>query len=351
MLKFDLNDIPVIWRWQWEDQAHFDFISLLAAVFIAVVGLLGVLIFIRRERSALWPSLSWSIAMGCVFLILFRSYDDPRSIKRAPEGVRLYPAYSALLSQLPEIVEPDDAVIFTDRRFEFYLLDMDKAFASRYVVAKDNQPIILETVPKLLQEVPEDGRIWLVADDLDNRLLAYSVELWLKERAHISERYLFGQSVRLIAFNPILKPPWGPISAKPELDRVVEPKEHTYKGIAALLGWDWSDIEVTELPVLEAGKSHNFNLFWVYGGMSMDDTLYVRLLNEEGRVVVEALSSAKHDSPLIPGQLLKDSITVSLPHSLPRGSYHLQIGFFTRAVEAGELNFSLPGEMTEVQVR
>lgn len=135
------------------------------------------------------------------------------------------------------------------------------------------------------------------------------------------------------------------------MDRLVEPKEHTFKGIAALLGWEWPEIESTGSPVIQAGKPYHFNLYWVHLGMAPEDAFYVRLVDRQSRIAVEALSFDQPDSPLISGQLFVDKINVSLPGNLVRGSYHLQIGFLTRAVEAGELNFLLPDEMTEILVK
>jgi hypothetical protein len=74
------------------------------------------------------------------------------------------------------------------------------------------------------------------------------------------------------------------------------------------------------------------------------------LLNPVGRPVVEAWLSSSASDKLTPGQLVIEPTRLSLPTDLPAGLYHLQLGFSTPAVEAGELIFDLPAEMTEIQI-
>lgn len=350
-LLFDPGQIPVIWRWQWEELTHFDLPSLLAALMIVTMGLGGVIIFYRRERAArLWPMTTWLVALACVAFILVRNYDDPRSIERASEAAELWPDYSSLVSQLPQLVKADDAVIFTDRRFEFYLLDMDKSPAQRYVVAKPTQPEILETVPRLLQPPARRGRIWLVTDELDNRQLAYAVELWLRARGRASEHYRFGRSVQLTAFEPSPSATWDPIPPEPQLAGLVNPDDYTFNRIASLLGWRWPGLDDVHPPNLQPGRAYKFELYWIYRGKAPDDLFFVRLLDDTGQVALEAFTTPRPGSHLIPGQLIIEDATIVLPAGFSPGIYHLQIGFLIPVVAEGELIFSLPEAMTGVRV-
>lgn len=353
LLRFDWGQIPVIWQWQWAEYHHFELVSLVAALVIVGLGLGGVVLLAKRDRagSAGRPVGAWLIALGCAGLILWRNYDDPRSIKMVDEAAALWPAYSKLAAQLPDRVSPTDVVIFTDRRFEFYLLDLDKSPAQRYVIAKDTQPRILETVPKLLQERPPQGRIWLVTDDLDNRQLAYATELWLQARARPVEHTLFGPSVQLTAFEPQPSATWPPIPLQPRLTTLVDPHEYKFNGIAALLGWRWPGLDGAASTALPAGQTHDFELYWIYRGKSPDDHFFVRLLDKAGHPVVEAIPTPRPGQHLIPGQLLIEDASLILPPDLPPGTYHLQIGFTIPVVEAGELVFPLPPELTGVQVK
>jgi hypothetical protein len=45
-----------------------------------------------------------------------------------------------------------------------------------------------------------------------------------------------------------------------------------------------------------------------------------------------------------------EKAAILIPAELAPGLYHLQLGFSTLAVEAGELVFDLPAELTEVRI-
>jgi hypothetical protein len=355
LLLFNPERIPVIWRWQWGQLNYFDLPAFLAALLIVFIGLSGMIIILRGGHplfSGRGSFISaWLVALAFVGVILFRSYPDPRSIKEPDETTDLEPAYTTLISQLPKWVRPNDTLIFTDRRFEFYLLDADKSPAQRYVLAKPTQPLILETIPKLLQEqVAQQGRIWLVTDDLDNRQLAYATELWLKQRGRLIEHHLFGDRVQLVAFEPSASAPWSAIPSEPPIAVVVNPDDHTFKGIASLLGWDWPGLQVASSPILQTGRAYDFELYWIYRGKAPQDRFFVRLLDQAGQAVVEVLTTPRPDERLIPGQLLIEDAILTLPAQLTPGTYTLQIGFTIPVVETGELVFSLPAELTEVRI-
>jgi hypothetical protein len=351
LLAFDLTAIPVIWRWQWHKVSHFDEVSLLLTLLIVGLGLAGLwLVYRRNLGSAAWPVSAWLIALGCVALILTRSYGDPRAIERPQEADEVWPGYQALVAQLPQLVQPDEAIIFTDHRFEFYLLDTDKSAGQRYVLAKPTQPVILETVPKLLQQ-DQPRRVWLVTDDLDNRLMAYSVELWLRERAHPVEDHLFGDSIQLVGFEVNSKTAWEPIPPQPRLGGLVEPEDYTFKGFASLLGWRWPSLDLNQPPILQPGQTYPFELYWIYRGKAPEDDFFARVLDQTGRVVAQTFTTPRLDSPLSSGQLVIEDARLILPENLVPGIYHLQIGLTTPAVVAGELIFPLTDEISKIQLK
>ncbi len=348
-LRFDIRQIPVIWRWHWVEQSHFDAISLIAAVVVIGLGLGGTILAVKTRLSRRWAWAGWAAALGCAAVILGRSYDDPRSIDPSGGAAKLWPAYSALVDQLPALVKPGEAIIFTDRRFEFYLLDLDKSAARRYIIAKPDQPRILETIPHLLeQDAPL--RVWLVTDDLDNRQVAYATELWLNQRATPIEHYRFGDSVQLTAYNTAGTVPWTAIPPEPQLAGLVNPDRYTFNGIAALLGWDWPELNGCCPPRLKPGEPYDFELYWIYHGKAVEDRFFVRLLDETQQPVVEVFTHPRPDQRLIPGQLLIEDAVLTIPPTLPPGVYQLQIGFTIPVVEAGELVFDLPGEMTAIEI-
>lgn len=350
LLAFDPRAIPVIWRWQWHKVSHFDGLSLLLAGVIVVLGLAGLGLVNRRKWAGRrWPLGGWLVVLGCVAIILTRSYDDPRSIKREAEADEVWPGYRALVAQLPQLVQPDEAVIFTDRRFELYLLDTDKSAAQRYVLTKPTQPEVLETVPKLLQQ-DQPRRVWLVTDELDNRLLAYSVELWLRERARPVEHHLFGDNVQVEGFEVNSKTAWEPIPPEPRLSGLVEPADYTFKGFASLLGWHWPSLDPAQATTLQPGQTYPFELYWIYRGKAPEDSFLVRVVDETGQVVVQSSMMPRTESHLIPGELLVEDVNLAMPDGLSPGQYHLQLGFKTPAVAAGELVFELPAELTAVEI-
>ncbi len=190
----------------------------------------------------------------------------------------------------------------------------------------------------------------LISDGLDNRQLAYATELWLAERGQPVEHYRFGDSLQLTAYE--LQPPvrWEAIPPEPPLTVLVNPKNYTFNGIAALLGWHWPNLEKETPPILHPGQKYPFALYWIYRGKAPTDTFFVRLLNTNGQITLETALTPRPDNHLIPGQLLIEDTTLSLPPDFPPGTYHLQIGFFIPVVETGELLFDLPPELTAVTV-
>ncbi|MBE7554737.1 MAG: glycosyltransferase family 39 protein [Anaerolineales bacterium] len=360
LLLFDLRNIPVIWRWEWAGITHFALTPFLVTWLIIFLGLVGIVTIIRRGQDSKGSILlktwffmgTWLIALAGTAIILWASYPDPRSIKDPKEAAELWPAYQQLMTQLPTLVTPNDALIFTDRRLEFYLLDTDKSAAQRYVLAKPTQPLILETIPKLLQEqAGKQGRVWLVTDPLDNRQLAYATQLWLQAHAAPTESYIFGDSVRLSAFESLpSNGPWEPIPPEPPLTVLVAPDDYKFHRIAALLGWNWPDLNPDAPASFQTGQTYRFELFWVYYGKAPEDTFFVRLLDSTRRPVSEAWLSPQPENGIIDGQLMMEKGAVLIPAELAPGLYHLQLGFSTSAVEAGELIFDLPTELTKIRV-
>lgn len=355
ILRFDVRAIPVIWHWQWQDISHVDPLSPAAAVFIVALGLAGLLWF-SRQRHAVWGlGLAWILAFGAVAFILIRNYNDPRAIDRASEAGKIWPDYSALVDELPHLAGPADAVIFTDRRFELYLLDRDKSQAQRYLIAKANQSIILGTVPQLLaRDFTGNSRIWLVTDELDNRQVARAVEYWLGERAQLESHRLFGATVQLLTFVPNLAADWSaPIPTDLPLSVTVDPDDYAFHRIAALQGWNWPDFGEAAPPVtLQAGQTYPFELYWIYRGKSPADKFFVRLTADNGRAVIAAATTVpRPDNRLVPGQYLIEDAMLTIPADIAPGTYHLQPGFFTPAVEGGELVFDLPPALTAIEIR
>lgn len=286
LLRFDPANIPLIWRWQWGELRHFDLVSLLAALLIVALGLIGVTLAGNYRFQELFSSRkllgggAWLVALGCVVVMLVRSYNDPRSIEQPEETDELWPAYSALVSHLPRLVVAGEPLIFTDDRFGFYLLDTDKSQAQRYLIAEGAQSQILKTVPQLLQAPAEQGRIWLVSDSLDDKQLSYATQLWLRAHAALTESYTFGDSVRLSAFEPLPSHvPWEPIPPEPPLAVLVDPDDYGFHRIAALLGWNWPDLNPDAPASFQTGQSYHFELFWIYHGKAPQDTFFVRLLD------------------------------------------------------------------------
>lgn len=352
LLRFDPAQFDTIWHWRWQDLNQFDAVSLLALLLIGGLGLGGLLAILHRHprRASWWVAAAWLVAFGGVGLVLLRHPDDPRSIKMADEADDLWPAYRELTRQLPAMAGPNDTVIFTDRRFEFYLFDHDKSMSQRFVVAKPTQPDILAAVPAKVLERASLGKVWLVTDDLDNRTLAYSTELWLAERGQAGEPHLFGDSVRLTPFDLNPKAEYTPLPSEPALVVVVDPNQVKFNGIAALLGWQWLPLETAQPPLLAAGETHPFELYWIYRGKAPDDKFFVRLVDPAGQVALEQFTTPRPSSHLILGQLIIEDAALNLPADLPPGPYRLQIGFTIPVVEAGELLFDLPSNLTEVQV-
>ncbi len=352
-LRFEWGNIPFIWRWQWGEINHFDGLTLTAALIIVGVGLIGLGLACGSQATKSFASRkpvigsAWLAALGCVAVMLVRSYNDPHSIERPKETDEYWPAYSTLMADLSQLISKHDAVIFTDSRFDFYLFNSDKSLAQRYMIANPRQTRLLETVPRLLQA--QTSRIWLVTDPLDNGQLAYATELWLRTHARPAGTYVFGNSVRLTAFEPLPSPaPWPAIPAQPQLAGLSKPDDAKFNGIAALLGWNLPGLDPP--AILESGQTYPFELYWIYLGKAPQDTFFVRLLDPTGQIAAQTLFPGETANNLTLGQLVIERTEISLPAPLPPGLYQLQLGFSTSAMPAGELIFDLPAELTEVRI-
>ena len=139
-------------------------------------------------------------------------------------------------------------------------------------------------------------------------------------------------------------------------DRVDENRRN-YRGIAALLGWDWIGAGDPDLPVVEAGSALPFRLYWEYLGKAPEEEFFFRLLTADGHMVAEARSRpvvAETGEPATwrEGQIIVETGSLAVPREAPPGDYRLQIGFYTRApaVTEGELLFELPDEYSWVRV-
>ena len=139
-------------------------------------------------------------------------------------------------------------------------------------------------------------------------------------------------------------------------DRVDEHRR-SYRGIAALLGWDWLDATDAEHPTVVTGGALRFRLYWEYLGKRPEEKFFFRLLDEEGHRLAEAVSQPLPNENGDPstwrkGQIIVEEGELSVPADVAPGEYQLQIGFYTQApvVTEGELVFDLPERDTRVLV-
>jgi 4-amino-4-deoxy-L-arabinose transferase-like glycosyltransferase len=139
----------------------------------------------------------------------------------------------------------------------------------------------------------------------------------------------------------------------PHIDHYVEDRvdEHqrSYRGIAALLGWDWPTAADPDVPTVPAGGELPFRLYWEYLGKMPDELFFFRLLEPNGEIAAEGVShpvDAENGDFAVwkEGQIITEEGSISVPLHLTPGRYQLQIGFYTKApaVTEGELMFALP---------
>jgi 4-amino-4-deoxy-L-arabinose transferase-like glycosyltransferase len=139
-------------------------------------------------------------------------------------------------------------------------------------------------------------------------------------------------------------------------DRVDENRRN-YRGIAALLGWDWPDTEDPDHPTVASGDALSIRLFWEYLGKQPEEKFFFRLLDDQDLPVAEGISQPAIDENGDPtgwrdGQIIAETGSLSVPLDTPPGDYQLQIGFYTQApaVTTGELIFELPENDAHVRV-
>jgi len=139
-------------------------------------------------------------------------------------------------------------------------------------------------------------------------------------------------------------------------DRVDE-NRRVYRGIAALLGWDWPDAANPDHPSVAAGDTLPFRLYWEYLGKMPEEQFFFRLVGPGGHILAEGTSQpvlSENGDPAVwrEGQIITEEGTLPVPTDLSPGDYQLQIGFYTQApaVTEGELIFDLPPEEAWVRV-
>ncbi len=139
-------------------------------------------------------------------------------------------------------------------------------------------------------------------------------------------------------------------------DRVDETRRN-YRGIAALLGWDWPGVNDLQPPTVVAGEALPFRLYWEYLGKVPEEEFFFRLVGPEGGIWAEGISRPVLSESGDPeswreGHIVTEEGELNVPPGTPPGQYRLQIGFYTRApaVPEGELVFDLPAEDARVEV-
>jgi len=139
-------------------------------------------------------------------------------------------------------------------------------------------------------------------------------------------------------------------------DRVDE-NRRVYRGIAALLGWDWPDAADPDRPSVAAGGTLPFCLYWEYLGKMPEEQFFFRLVGPDGHILAEGTSQpvlSENGDPAVwrQGQIITEEGRLPVPADLPPGDYQLQIGFYTQApaVTEGELIFDLPPGQDKVRV-
>lgn len=139
-------------------------------------------------------------------------------------------------------------------------------------------------------------------------------------------------------------------------DRVDE-NGRVYRGIAALLGWDWQGDADSQRLQVAAGEPLPFRLYWEYLGKVPEERFFFRLVGSDERIWAEGISQpvlSENGDPTTwrQGQIITEEGELPVPPGTPPGEYELQIGFYTQApaVTEGELIFDLPPEDDLVEV-
>jgi hypothetical protein len=107
---------------------------------------------------------------------------------------------------------------------------------------------------------------------------------------------------------------------------------------------------------LSPGDTLSVTLFWqAVAEMRTDYTIFVQLLNSSGQVAAQIdappLAGAAPTTTWLPGEILTDPYTLSLPADLPTGDYHLITGLYNAATAerlpiAGGDNFVVLSQIT-----
>jgi 4-amino-4-deoxy-L-arabinose transferase-like glycosyltransferase len=172
---------------------------------------------------------------------------------------------------------------------------------------------------------------------------------------YFETRYQPDQIIPLKGVNYVVIYP-GPRIQHYVEDRVDE-QRRVYRGIAALLGWDWLGVANAERPVVAPGEALPFRLYWEYLGKVPEEEFFFRLVGPDEQVWAEGVSQPVLDENGDPatwrqGQIITEEGELPVPPGTPPGEYQLQIGFYTQApaVTEGELIFDVPPDDDLVEV-
>jgi 4-amino-4-deoxy-L-arabinose transferase-like glycosyltransferase len=154
------------------------------------------------------------------------------------------------------------------------------------------------------------------------------------------ERYPLDRVIRLDGVD------YAWIYPAPGMQHRVDSALTTYRGIAALLGWDWLEVKDPAHPIVPAGGRLPYRLYWEYLGKAEGELIFMRLLDDAGQVWGEGISKpTPANGPIsswAEGKIVEEMGELAVKPDAPSGPYRLQIGFNTAAVPEGVLYFPLP---------
>lgn len=167
-------------------------------------------------------------------------------------------------------------------------------------------------------------------------------EIW----AYVSRNFTFEKSIVLNGVE------YASIYTGPGIGHYVE--DQTYKGIAGLLGWDWTGAISPDAGPVPAGSDLPLDLYWEYLGKAPEEQFFIRLIGADGNAWAETVTRPAAPVPAQPwreGQIIKEAGVLSLPADMPPGEYTVQPGFYTRApgIPNGELTYpTLESDVDEI---
>lgn len=296
------------WDVLWMSGGRFD--SLLLGCGIALIASAVLcLILVTRQQRHTSPVLAAQAVLTAAFALFM--------LTRYSDGPYDVPGLDELAQELSHRAQPGDGVIpVLPQSYLAWIDQYDSSVHDTGIMMED--PLSDRTRHKLEQVAGWHDRVWLVTEGTMGGNPANGVELWLAQNAFAGvETWIEGY--RLIPYTFI----------QGDMPFESHPVGAAFGDSAVML--DSYAVQVIEQP--SGGGWLNIRLAWSAASPpDADYTVFVHLLAANGVLAAQhdglPMASYAPTRSWLPGDVIQDQRSLSLPDTLPPGEYRLMVGLY-----------------------